>query len=149
MTSGQQQTRSCVSCGRQIPWDANVCQSCGHDYRAQAQGAPPKKKGVLPVVGGVLIIIAALAEFAVGGLAISSGEFIGGIDLGTGVGDIMTICGVVFIVLGIIAVLGGVFAVMRKHFGLAILGGILGLGGFFIFALIGIILVAVGRDDFD
>lgn len=97
----------------------------------------------------MLVIIAALAEFAVGGLAISSGEFIGGIDLGTGVGDIMTICGVVFIVLGVIAVLGGVFAIMRKHFGLAILGGILGLGGFFIFALIGIILIAVGRDDFD
>jgi len=141
--------RTCVSCGRQIPWDANVCQYCGHDYRAQAGAAPPKKKGVLPVVGGVLIIVAALAEFVVGGLAISSGEIVGGVDFGTGVGDIIQVCGIVFIVLGIIAVLGGVFAIMRKHFGLAILGGILGLGGFFIFGLIGLILVAIGREDFD
>jgi len=140
--------RACVSCGRQIPWDANVCQYCGHDYRAQAQ-APAKKKGILPVVGGVLIIIAGLAEIVTGGIVISSGELIAGIDLGTGVGDIVKICGVIFLILGIIAILGGVFGVMRKHFGLAILGGILGLGGYFIFALIGIILVAVGRDDFD
>lgn len=27
--------RHCVSCGRSIPSDANVCPYCGHDYRAQ------------------------------------------------------------------------------------------------------------------
>ncbi|UCE91661.1 MAG: zinc ribbon domain-containing protein [Methanobacteriota archaeon] len=25
--------RRCVGCGRPIPWDANACQYCGHDYR--------------------------------------------------------------------------------------------------------------------
>jgi len=141
-------TRKCVSCGRDIAWDANVCQYCGHDYRMQAQ-APPKKKGVLSVVGGVLVIIAGLTELASGALMISGGSFIGGIDLGTGVGDILTICGVIWVILGIVALLGGIFAVQRKHFGIAILGAILGLGGYFIFALIGIILIAVGREDFD
>ena len=141
-------TRNCVSCGRAIPWDANVCQYCGHDFRAQAQ-APAKKKGVLPVVGGVLVIIAGLVEIISGGFLVSGGEFVGGYDLGTGVGDILTACGVIWIILGLVAILGGIFAVMRKHFGLAILGAILGLGGYFIFALIGIILIAVGRDDFD
>jgi hypothetical protein len=28
-------TRNCVSCGRSIAWDANVCQYCGHDFRVQ------------------------------------------------------------------------------------------------------------------
>ncbi len=140
--------RTCVQCGRQIPWDANVCQYCGHDYRAGAQG-PPKKKGILPVVGGVLVIIAGLVELASGGILISGGEFLGGFDLGTGVHNILTVCGVIWIVLGIVALLGGIFAIQRKHFGLAILGAILGLGGYFIFALIGIILIAVGREDFD
>ncbi len=145
---GQPQMRTCVQCGRQIPWDANVCQYCGHDYRAEAQAAP-KKKGILPVVGGVFVLIAGLAELASGGLLISSGEFVGGFDLGTGVHNILTVCGAVWIVLGIIAILGGIFAIQRKHFGLAILGAILGLGGYFIFGLIGIILIAVGRNDFD
>ena len=27
----------CVACGRSIPWDANVCPHCGHDYRFQYQ----------------------------------------------------------------------------------------------------------------
>jgi hypothetical protein len=30
-----QPPRNCVSCGRTISWDANVCPYCGHDYRAQ------------------------------------------------------------------------------------------------------------------
>jgi hypothetical protein len=138
--------RSCVQCGRQIPWDANVCQYCGHDYRAQAQG-PPKKKGVLPVVGGVLVIIAALIELIAGGILVTGGTFL--FDLTWGASGVITLCGVVILVLGIVAILGGIFAIQRKHFGLAVLGAILSLGGLFIFGLIGIILIAVGRDDFD
>lgn len=34
-------TRNCVSCGRSISWDANVCPYCGHDYR-MAMAAPPR-----------------------------------------------------------------------------------------------------------
>jgi len=97
----------------------------------------------------VLVIIAGLVEIVSGGILISGGSFIGGWDLGSGIGDIVSVCGIIWLILGIVAVLGGIFAVMRKHFGLAILGAILGLGGYFIFALIGIILIAVGREDFD
>ena len=28
-------SRRCVGCGRPIPWSANACQYCGHDYRHQ------------------------------------------------------------------------------------------------------------------
>jgi hypothetical protein len=34
--SGSSATRNCVSCGRSISWDANVCPYCGHDYRMQS-----------------------------------------------------------------------------------------------------------------
>jgi len=47
MASGSQGTRSCVSCGRNIAWDANVCPYCGHDYRAAMAGPQltrPEKK---------------------------------------------------------------------------------------------------------
>jgi predicted nucleic acid-binding Zn ribbon protein len=27
-----QQIRHCVECGRNIPWDANLCPYCGHQY---------------------------------------------------------------------------------------------------------------------
>jgi len=32
--------RSCVSCGRAIAWDANVCPYCGHDFRKGASASP-------------------------------------------------------------------------------------------------------------
>lgn len=42
MTSepGAAPTRNCVSCGRAISWDANVCPYCGHDFRAAPSYAP-------------------------------------------------------------------------------------------------------------
>lgn len=36
--SGTPATRNCVSCGRSISWDANVCPYCGHDYRMAMMG---------------------------------------------------------------------------------------------------------------
>ena len=57
-------------------------------------------------------------------------------------------CGAILIVVAIIALLGGIFAVQRKNFGFAVVGGILSLGGWFIPGLIGLILVAISKDEF-
>jgi predicted RNA-binding Zn-ribbon protein involved in translation (DUF1610 family) len=35
--------RQCVSCGRSIPWTANVCPYCGHDYRVPVYGYPQQE----------------------------------------------------------------------------------------------------------
>ena len=144
MASSSSGTRNCVGCGRAIAWDANVCPYCGHDFRVQM--APPKKeKSGLPIAGGVLIIIASLMYFAIGGI-IAAGSTLA--LFGTlGASSIGILCGVVIIVLGIVALLGGAFAVMRKHFGLAVLGGVLVIPS--ILGLIGLILVAVSHDSFD
>lgn len=141
-------TRNCVSCGRTIAWDANVCQYCGHDYRAGA--APPaKKESVMPVIGGILILIAGLIELGYGGLLVAGGSAADSIPVvGGDVGDILAVCGAIMIILGIIALIGGIFAIQRKNFGLAVLGGVLGLLGWFIPALIGLILVAISKDEF-
>jgi len=108
--------------------------------------APPKKeKSGLPIAGGVLIIIASLMYFAIGGI-IAAGSTLA--LFGTlGASSIGILCGVVIIVLGIVALLGCAFAVMRKHFGLAVLGGVLVIPS--ILGLIGLILVAVSHDSFD
>jgi len=156
-------SRKCVSCGREIPMDANVCQYCGHDYRVQAGPAVPKEKSALSLIGGILILIAGLMGLVMGGIflmAAGNVDTLGdwGVDV-AGVDDmledILTVCGIIFIVLGLIAVLGGFFGLQRKHWGLAILGGVLGLfvlGPYMLgslFALIGLILVAVSKKDFD
>lgn len=170
--SGSQNTRNCVSCGKSIAWDANVCQYCGHDYRSAMAGpaasAAPHEKGMLSIIGGILILISGLVGVGIGGVFLAVN-----IDFGadpTGVVDtvnnLVKVCGAVFLILGILALLGGVFGVTRKHFGLVILGGVMGLlatlpfaflGAVFptylvvlpILPLVGLVLAGIAKKDFE
>lgn len=162
-------SRKCVSCGREIPMDANVCQYCGHDYRVQAGPAVPKEKSALSLIAGILILISGIVGLAMGGIllvaagAVSEGTDdlsewgLGNVgDMGDWLTDALLVCGAIVIIVSLIVVLGGVFGIMRKHWGLVIVGGVLGLlftwplyfvGG--ICALVGLILAAVSKKDFD
>jgi hypothetical protein len=68
--------------------------------------------------------------------------------------SILLTCGIIGCILSFFTLVGGIVAVKRKAWGLAIVGGILGLftiGPFFlgsIMSLIGLILVAISRKDF-
>jgi hypothetical protein len=159
--SNQGKTRNCVSCGRAIAWDANVCQYCGHDFRAPA-AAPPHEKTMLSLVGGIMVLVVGIMGLAMGGLffAIDVSDLDAyGISGITGFEDtlqnILYVCGAIFVILGLIAVVGGFFGVRRKHWGLAILGGVLGLfilTPYFIgslVSLVGLVLLAVSKKDFD
>ncbi len=137
-------TRNCVACGRSIGWDVNVCPYCGHDYRMQAMAMVRNKESAMPAVGGFLILIAGVIELGYGALLIGGGSFF--IDVGFG--GFLAACGAIVIIIGVIAILGGVFAIQKKHFGFAILGAILGLGGWLIPALVGLILIALSREEF-
>ncbi|MDH3364716.1 MAG: zinc ribbon domain-containing protein [Thermoplasmata archaeon] len=55
-----QQPRNCVSCGRSISWDANVCPYCGHDYRAQVYAGQPRGE---QISSGVKILFYLLSFF--------------------------------------------------------------------------------------
>lgn len=122
----------------------------------EAAGPPPYPMGPVvektakPVVGGILILIGALAGIASGASLIWAGSmFLPLGDYGMDVSGILAVCGIIWIVLSLIGLLGGIFAMQRKHFGLAIVGGIFSLlVGFFIFGLIGLILVAISKDEF-
>lgn len=153
-------TRNCVQCGRTIAWDANVCQYCGHDYRAQATAPVPHEKTILSLVGGIFILLSGIIGIGMGAILVSvdfSSLDSYGISVATDfLEDILRTCGIILIVFGLIAVLGGVFGVMRKHFGLVIVGAVFGMLCVFspyliasIFGLVGLILVAVARKDFD
>ena len=145
-------SRMCVSCGRSIAMDANVCQFCGHDFRAPAPA--PKKKTVLPVIGGVLILVGGLITL-VGGIALIGA--VGTLDSLVPIDvegmdvfeDLVNACGAIMIILGLVGVLGGVMGMLRKSFGLAIIGGVFALLGWFLPALIGLILIAISKEEFE
>lgn len=155
-----QYTRQCVSCGRALDFSANVCPYCGRDYRTPVY-VPSKPKSLKPVVGGILIVIAGLAALIMGLLVLTINQA----DMqasGTLPEDItwedieaiLGACGIIVIIFGAIAMIGGLFGIIRKHFGLAIIGGIFALLGIgfvigSVMALIGLILVAISRDEFD
>ncbi len=69
------------------------------------------------------------------------------------IAGMLTMCGAVLFVFAIIAIIGGIFGIRRKYFALAIAGGVFGLLGigFFlgsVLALVGLILLAVSRNEF-
>lgn len=53
---GQAPSRNCVSCGRAIAWDANVCPYCGHDFRA-AMAGPQQGTGKKSFKGSLAVLI--------------------------------------------------------------------------------------------
>lgn len=138
-------TRNCVSCGRAMAWDANVCPYCGHDYRMVMQPQmAPKKESAMPVIGGVLILLASLGYLIGGGILAAGSTVLLGLSLGTSA--VGVVCGGVLIILGVISLMGGIYAIQRRNFGLALVGGIFVIPS--ILGLIGMILVAVSKDEF-
>jgi predicted nucleic acid-binding Zn ribbon protein len=140
-------TRNCVSCGRSIAWDANVCPYCGHDFRGVMQPQPAQKKETaMPLIGGILILIGGVIELIIGAILAVGGTAL--IDITFGGSGLLVACGIIIAIVGIVAIMGGIFAIQRRNFGLAIVGGVLALGGYFIPGLIGLILIAVSKDEF-
>jgi hypothetical protein len=121
---------------------------------------------MLSLVGGILILLAGIFGLVLGGIFIVVADAVSeggdelsdwGIDVagaGDMLADILVACGAIVIIISIIVVLGGFFGIQRKHWGVVILGGVLGLfliGPYMlatIFSLIGLILVAVSKKDF-
>ncbi|OGS55341.1 MAG: hypothetical protein A3K60_07140 [Euryarchaeota archaeon RBG_19FT_COMBO_56_21] len=106
---------------------------------------PQKKDSGMPVAGGVLIIIASLGYFLVGGLMAASGSVVFGLSLGAS--GVVVACGVLLLLLGVMSLLGGIFAIQKRHFGIAIIGGLFVIPS--ILGLIGLILVAISKDSFE
>ena len=103
---------------------------------------PPKPPNpVFPLVGGVLCIIS-------GSLNLVFIGFVGSLLGGAGV------CIAMLLVFSIFAIIGGLCAVFKRLFGLAIVGAVFAMlspityGAGFIMGLIGLILIAIGKDAF-
>jgi RNA polymerase subunit RPABC4/transcription elongation factor Spt4 len=57
-------TRICVSCGRPIEWDAEVCPYCGHTYGKKSREDLYERK--LPILNGILLFGAAICMMIFG-----------------------------------------------------------------------------------
>ncbi len=111
-------------------------------------GPPVAEKTIMPVIGGILIIVGAVIGVITGIFFIVGTAWLIPVDV-LGVAELLMICGVIYLIISLIALMGGIFAVQRKAFGFAIVGGILALlVGSVIFGLIGLILVAISRKEF-
>jgi len=103
-----------------------------------------KPQTAKPVIGGILILIAGLGDLVMGlWLAVVGTAFMTIPFFPTGM--LMT-CAIIWIILGLIAMIGGIFAIKREKFGLAIIGGVLTI--YTLLGLIGLILVALSKDEF-
>jgi hypothetical protein len=140
-----------------------VCPYCGHDYRFIAAPEAPRQQSAKPLLGGILIIIAGVLSLVMAiSFIVMDSQDLENLnsqqlrDSGLTIADLeemLGICGLIEIVFGVIAIIGGLFAIARKHFGLAIVGGIFGLigigfliGG--VLGLIGLVLIIISRDEF-
>ncbi|UCD92108.1 MAG: hypothetical protein JSV43_07735 [Methanobacteriota archaeon] len=103
----------------------------------------------MPIVGGILIILPALGlvffGIVIATIGLSIFAFI--IDIIPWIASFVMTCAVIILILGIIALMGGICALMRRFWGLALVGGILTLPSFL--GLIGLILVAISRNEFE
>jgi len=122
---------------------------------------PPKPKTLLPIIGGIFLVIAAIDGIGTWAFVAFLGSLVSGGMFGF-IGGIIMACGAIEIIFAIVCLLGGIMAIMRRMWALGVIGGILGLflGGSIalimgvilpeasLFALIGLILIAISHKEF-
>lgn len=122
---------------------------------------PPTQPSYLPILAGILLIIAGLLGLFTwtSALALDSSMIQTLLPADSPITaeqlqSILATCGIIGCILSIFATTGGIVALKRKAWGLALLGGILGLftiGPLFlgtIISLIGLILVILAKKEF-
>jgi len=108
-----------------------------------------------PTTAGILSIIAGAGQL-IGGIifAVGIGILRGVISEIPGIppvlhGGFLAIIGIPWIILGIIAIVGGIFALKRAKWGLALAGSICALFGPWILGIPAIVLVIMGKKEFE
>jgi hypothetical protein len=125
------------------------------------QNQQPINPSSRPLIAGILLIIAGLLGLFTWSmaLALDSSMLQNVLPADSPISieqlqSILVTCGIIGCILSIFALTGGIVAIKRKAWGLAIVGGILGLftiGPMFlgsIISLVSLILVAISRKDF-
>lgn len=132
--------RYCVGCGRVIPWDVNVCQYCGHDYRTRPK-EPAKEQSDWLLVGSILTVLAGIISVLVLTLVF--------VDYGH-MDTRETLLAAMLYAFAALAVIGGLSGLARSSFTLAVLGAACGIvGPAFFFGIPGLVLIAQSMHRFE
>ncbi|HKZ48606.1 MAG TPA: hypothetical protein VJ397_07460 [Thermoplasmata archaeon] len=120
-----------------------------------AYAAPMRPQTGKPIAGGALLLIAGILgllniviTFAIAGSMLAFMAVI------PGAAAIIAVCLGIIALFSIFALVGGIVALRRRMWGLALVGGILGLfsiGPLFIssiLSLVGLILIAISKEEF-
>ena len=137
----------CPQCGVQaLPTDW-MCPNCGHDfYRLQTDSGELKDKSSMPVVVGVLLMIASI-------LNIGNGLIVG--SVGGAYVPAYGFCGMVEVLIGIVTIPGAIAAMNRQHFvpvGIVSVLTLFSVGPCFICSILGLIAIIglfASHDEFD
>lgn len=137
VSPGASQNRFCVKCGRALSWDANVCQYCGHDFRASK--ADPSRDHL--VIGGVLTLLAGIFSIALTTLILADMWRIDMVDWAFAA--LVYCC-------AIAGVLGGMLALTRSSFPFSVFGAACAVfGPGFFFGIPGLVLITKSARAFD
>lgn len=133
---GETRARHCVSCGRALAFDANVCQYCGHDFRARPKDETKDyltAGAVLTTVAGVFsIVLTSIIVYSAGDLSSS------------GLALVLLIYGC-----AVMGIVGGMLAMMKRMFPVAVLGAACSImGPAFFFGIPGLILIVKSSRQF-
>jgi hypothetical protein len=158
---GSVSTRLCPNCGRSMSIYDAICPFCGavsSDTEGYADGSylsdtpsASYHESELPVLGGVLILIAGVLGIIEGLLTLGAVSTLS--SAGYSVSGYATCCGLLMGLFGLIAIFGGYSSIKREGFAFAIVGGVLGIFavGFFLGALlslIGTVIVAIAHREY-
>ena len=103
----------------------------------------PTTAGILNIISGAIGVVFGILVGVLG----TSITMIPGVP--AEVMGILAAIAIPLIILGIIAIVGGVYALKRSKWGLALAGSICSLFCVWILAVLAIIFVAMGRDEFE
>ncbi len=158
----------CRRCGREIGPAVTVCSYCGAstgDVWASSQASerysddgsyiemPPTPSSSSPTIAGIMLVLAGILAVGQGAIYFVADNIASGLP-GYYSSGALCLCGSLDILFGLAAFGGAYSCFDRGNFWLAITGAVLGmlglgflLGG--LFGLIGLILVAVSKDEFE
>jgi hypothetical protein len=157
----------CPRCGEFLPEELTLCPKCGLPIK---EAIPPLEPISFPLkmigstrslMGAVCLVLSGLIGLTMSSFVMLNQEAIvaeiinvyGG-ELGN-IQEAVTFLVVFWLVAGVMAFIGGFFAAQRRHFKIAVIGGVFALGTFglvflegSVLGLLGLILVFLSRHEF-
>ena len=135
----------CWSCGSVIKREAEICVKCGVRVDRGVSSKTRKMGSGWLMAGGALGVAAGVFALAPGIAMVVDGAT----DYWRTPDWAQIGFGISFLVAGLLAIVGSGFAISRKHFGLALMGGICALWPMWFLGVPALVLIAISHEQFE